>query len=84
MKVGTTLAVTAVVSGLGYAAEAEAVAPALNGKSVNVPSITPPLSEASHSKQKVDGALITVVEGIAIAVGYGLWKVLDDDKSNGS
>jgi hypothetical protein len=86
MKLTNTLAVMAAVGVLvsPIAAQAGTTASAATGKIANVSGMGARQSTAVNSKQKADGAIIALAVVGAAAAGYGIYKAVDDDKSNGS
>ncbi len=66
------------------AAHAGTTASAATGKITNVSGMGVRQSTAVRSKQKADGALVALAVVGTAAGGYGIYKAVDDDKSNGS
>lgn len=66
------------------AAQAGTTAAAATGKIVNVSDMGARKSTAVRSKQKADAGVVVIALLGAGAAGFGVYKAVDDDKSNGS
>ncbi|MEE4453943.1 hypothetical protein [Novosphingobium resinovorum] len=66
------------------AAQAGTTAAASVGKISNLSGVGERRSTDVKAKQKADGTLVVVGLLAAGAAGFGIYKAVDDDKSNGS